>query len=114
MAVESGDATLYGIKISLDCNIEFEDFCPKVKDKSPSGLPLATSPWMKMKPLLWLQALGRLNSTSRKSKMPEEVALCQTWSALIENFNKAAKAYRTRIVAVRQCFESFYTFARAK
>ncbi|KAG3130011.1 hypothetical protein PC128_g26783 [Phytophthora cactorum] len=34
--------------------------------------------------------------TSRKNKVPEWVALCQSWNAFVENFNKDAKAYRAR------------------
>ncbi|KAG2792119.1 hypothetical protein PC112_g23990 [Phytophthora cactorum] len=37
--------------------------------------------------------------TSRKSKVPEWMALCQSWNAFVENFNKDAKAYRARITA---------------
>ncbi|KAG2873759.1 hypothetical protein PC115_g24289 [Phytophthora cactorum] len=44
--------------------------------------------------------------TSRKSKVPERMALCQSWNAFVENFNKDAKAYRTRITAAQQCFET--------
>ncbi|KAG2964807.1 hypothetical protein PC120_g27332 [Phytophthora cactorum] len=45
--------------------------------------------------------------TSRKSKVPEWVALCQSWNAFVENFNKDAKAYRTRITAAQRRFETF-------
>ncbi|KAG2966794.1 hypothetical protein PC121_g24318 [Phytophthora cactorum] len=45
--------------------------------------------------------------TSRKSKVPEWVALCQSWNAFVENFNKDAKAYRGRITAARRRFETF-------
>ncbi|KAG3236318.1 hypothetical protein PI124_g18673 [Phytophthora idaei] len=45
--------------------------------------------------------------TSRKSKVPEWVALCQSWNAFVENFNKDAKAYRARITAVQRRFETF-------
>ncbi|KAG3232638.1 hypothetical protein PI124_g22282 [Phytophthora idaei] len=45
--------------------------------------------------------------TSRKSKVPEWVALCQSWNAFVENFNKDAKAYRARITAAQQRFETF-------
>ncbi|KAG3096158.1 hypothetical protein PI125_g16050 [Phytophthora idaei] len=44
--------------------------------------------------------------TSRKSKVPEWVALCQSWNAFVENFNKDAKAYRTRINAAQRRFET--------
>ncbi|KAG3243541.1 hypothetical protein PI124_g11655 [Phytophthora idaei] len=45
--------------------------------------------------------------TSRKSKVPEWVALCQYWNAFVENFNKDAKAYRSRITAAQHRFETF-------
>ncbi|KAG3128144.1 hypothetical protein C6341_g24695 [Phytophthora cactorum] len=45
--------------------------------------------------------------TSRKSKVPEWVALCQSWNAFVENFNKDAKAYRARITAAQRRFEIF-------
>ncbi|KAG3107281.1 hypothetical protein PI125_g12888 [Phytophthora idaei] len=45
--------------------------------------------------------------TSRKSKVPEWVALCQSWIAFVENFNKDAKAYRARITAAQRRFETF-------
>ncbi|KAG2760581.1 hypothetical protein PC129_g17700 [Phytophthora cactorum] len=45
--------------------------------------------------------------TSRKSKVPEWVALCQSSSAFVENFNKGAKAYRARITAAQRRFETF-------
>ncbi|KAG2761871.1 hypothetical protein Pcac1_g26316 [Phytophthora cactorum] len=45
--------------------------------------------------------------TSRKSKVPEWVALCQSWNAFVENFNKDAKAYRARITAAQRRFGTF-------
>ncbi|KAG3232222.1 hypothetical protein PI124_g22690 [Phytophthora idaei] len=45
--------------------------------------------------------------TSRKSKVPEWVALCQSWNAFVENFNKDAKAFRARITAAQRRFETF-------
>ncbi|KAG4059156.1 hypothetical protein PC123_g5895 [Phytophthora cactorum] len=48
-----------------------------------------------------------LKKTSRKSKVPDWMALCQSWSAFVENFNKDAKAYRARITAAQQRFETF-------
>ncbi|KAG3135128.1 hypothetical protein PC128_g26109 [Phytophthora cactorum] len=45
--------------------------------------------------------------TSRKSKVPEWMALRQSWNAFVENFNKDAKAYRARITAAQQRFETF-------
>ncbi|KAG3039225.1 hypothetical protein PC121_g23759 [Phytophthora cactorum] len=44
--------------------------------------------------------------TSRKTKVPERMALCQSWNAFVENFNKDAKAYRACITAAQQCFET--------
>ncbi|KAG2917872.1 hypothetical protein PC119_g5657 [Phytophthora cactorum] len=44
--------------------------------------------------------------TSRKSKVPEWVALCQSWNAFVENFNRDAKAYCARITAAQQRFET--------
>ncbi|KAG2976539.1 hypothetical protein PC121_g23302 [Phytophthora cactorum] len=45
--------------------------------------------------------------TSRKSKLPEWMALCQSWNAFVDNFNKDAKAYRARITAAQRRFETF-------
>ncbi|KAG2789165.1 hypothetical protein PC116_g24606 [Phytophthora cactorum] len=45
--------------------------------------------------------------TLRKSKVPEWMALCQSWNAFVENFNKDAKAYRARITAAQRRFETF-------
>ncbi|KAG2990392.1 hypothetical protein PC120_g22955 [Phytophthora cactorum] len=45
--------------------------------------------------------------TSRKSKVPDWMALCQSWNAFVENFNKDAKAYRARITAAQHHFETF-------
>ncbi|KAG3076050.1 hypothetical protein PI124_g14151 [Phytophthora idaei] len=45
--------------------------------------------------------------TSRKSKVPEWVALCQSWDAFVENFNRDVRAYRARIPAAHQRFGSF-------
>ncbi|KAG3230969.1 hypothetical protein PI124_g23935 [Phytophthora idaei] len=44
---------------------------------------------------------------SRKNKVPEWVALCQSWNVFVENFNKDAKAYRARITAAQRRFETF-------
>ncbi|KAG3178150.1 hypothetical protein PC128_g16538 [Phytophthora cactorum] len=48
-----------------------------------------------------------LKRTSRKSKVPEWVALCQSWNTFVENFNKDAKVYRARITAAQHRFETF-------
>ncbi|KAG2784434.1 hypothetical protein Pcac1_g5979 [Phytophthora cactorum] len=45
--------------------------------------------------------------TSRKRKVPEWMALCQSWNAFVENFNKDAKAYRARITAAQLRFKTF-------
>ncbi|KAG2838718.1 hypothetical protein PC113_g19598 [Phytophthora cactorum] len=45
--------------------------------------------------------------TSHKSKVSEWVALCQSWNAFVENFNKDAKAYRARITEAQRRFETF-------
>ncbi|KAG3224263.1 hypothetical protein PC129_g5096 [Phytophthora cactorum] len=45
--------------------------------------------------------------TSRKSKVPEWMALCQSWNAFVEIFNKDAKAYRASITAAQRHFENF-------
>ncbi|KAG2875894.1 hypothetical protein PC117_g27348 [Phytophthora cactorum] len=45
--------------------------------------------------------------TSCKSKVPEWMAHCQSWNAFVESFNKDAKAYRARITAAQQRFETF-------
>uniref|UniRef100_H3H5X7 Uncharacterized protein n=1 Tax=Phytophthora ramorum TaxID=164328 RepID=H3H5X7_PHYRM len=45
--------------------------------------------------------------TSRRSKVPEWQALCQSWSAFVENFNKNPAGYRDRISQVRERYEKF-------
>ncbi|KAG1683617.1 hypothetical protein DVH05_014542 [Phytophthora capsici] len=45
--------------------------------------------------------------TSRKSKVPEWQALCQSWNAFVENFNKDPKAYRERVKHAR---DRYYTY----
>ncbi|KAG2765203.1 hypothetical protein PC129_g21095 [Phytophthora cactorum] len=45
--------------------------------------------------------------TSRKSKVPEWMALCQSWNAFVKNFNKDAKAYRAGITVAQRRFETF-------
>ncbi|KAG2916068.1 hypothetical protein PC119_g12626 [Phytophthora cactorum] len=45
--------------------------------------------------------------TSRKSKVSVWMALCQSWNAFVENFNKDAKPYRARITAAQRRFETF-------
>ncbi|KAG3188853.1 hypothetical protein PC128_g12018 [Phytophthora cactorum] len=34
------------------------------------------------------------------------MALCQSWNVIVESFNKDVKAYRARITAAQQCFET--------
>uniref|UniRef100_H3H1S1 Uncharacterized protein n=1 Tax=Phytophthora ramorum TaxID=164328 RepID=H3H1S1_PHYRM len=45
--------------------------------------------------------------TSRRSKVSEWQALCQSWSAFVENFNKNPAGYRDRISQVRERYEKF-------
>uniref|UniRef100_H3GHX3 Uncharacterized protein n=1 Tax=Phytophthora ramorum TaxID=164328 RepID=H3GHX3_PHYRM len=45
--------------------------------------------------------------TSRRSKVPEWQALCQSWSAFVENFNKNPAGYRDRISLARERYEKF-------
>ncbi|EGZ16109.1 hypothetical protein PHYSODRAFT_334300 [Phytophthora sojae] len=50
--------------------------------------------------------------TSSRSKVPEWQALCQSWNAFVENFNKKPAAYRERVKHARECFETFSTRGR--
>ncbi|EGZ10891.1 hypothetical protein PHYSODRAFT_337664 [Phytophthora sojae] len=50
--------------------------------------------------------------TSSRSKMPEWQALCQSWNAFVENFNKKPAAYRERVKHARERFETFSTRGR--
>uniref|UniRef100_H3HA18 Integrase catalytic domain-containing protein n=1 Tax=Phytophthora ramorum TaxID=164328 RepID=H3HA18_PHYRM len=45
--------------------------------------------------------------TSRRSKVPEWQALCQSWSAFVENLNKNPAGYRDRISQARERYEKF-------
>uniref|UniRef100_H3H9A9 Uncharacterized protein n=1 Tax=Phytophthora ramorum TaxID=164328 RepID=H3H9A9_PHYRM len=45
--------------------------------------------------------------TSRRSKVPEWQALCQSWSAFVENCNKNPAGYRDRINQARERYEKF-------
>uniref|UniRef100_H3GHG0 Uncharacterized protein n=1 Tax=Phytophthora ramorum TaxID=164328 RepID=H3GHG0_PHYRM len=45
--------------------------------------------------------------TSRRSKVSEWQALCQSWSAFVENFNKNPAGYRDRISQARERYEKF-------
>ncbi|POM79736.1 Hypothetical protein PHPALM_2524 [Phytophthora palmivora] len=45
--------------------------------------------------------------TSRNSKVPEWQALCQSWNAFVENFNKDPQGYRDRLAAARERFGKF-------
>uniref|UniRef100_H3H8R2 Uncharacterized protein n=1 Tax=Phytophthora ramorum TaxID=164328 RepID=H3H8R2_PHYRM len=45
--------------------------------------------------------------TSRRIKVPEWQALCQSWSAFVENFNKNPAGYRDRISQARERYEKF-------
>ncbi|EGZ04904.1 hypothetical protein PHYSODRAFT_248056 [Phytophthora sojae] len=50
--------------------------------------------------------------TSSRSKVPEWQALCQSWNAFVENFNKKPAAYRERVKHARERFETFSTHGR--
>ncbi|EGZ07122.1 hypothetical protein PHYSODRAFT_341281 [Phytophthora sojae] len=50
--------------------------------------------------------------TSSRSKVPEWQALCQSWNAFVENFNKKPVAYRERVKHARERFETFSTRGR--
>ncbi|EGZ23416.1 hypothetical protein PHYSODRAFT_258045 [Phytophthora sojae] len=50
--------------------------------------------------------------TSSRSKVPEWQALCQSWNAFVENFNKQPAAYRERVKHARERFETFSTRGR--
>uniref|UniRef100_H3H7A6 Uncharacterized protein n=1 Tax=Phytophthora ramorum TaxID=164328 RepID=H3H7A6_PHYRM len=45
--------------------------------------------------------------TSRRIKVPEWQALCQSWSAFVENLNKNPAGYRDRISQARERYEKF-------
>ncbi|EGZ09055.1 hypothetical protein PHYSODRAFT_339433 [Phytophthora sojae] len=47
--------------------------------------------------------------TYSRSKVPEWQALCQSWNAFVENFNKKPAAYRERVKHARERFETFST-----
>ncbi|EGZ15140.1 hypothetical protein PHYSODRAFT_509646 [Phytophthora sojae] len=49
---------------------------------------------------------------SSRSKVPEWQALCQSWNAFVENFNKKPAAYRERVKHARERFETFSTCGR--
>ncbi|EGZ12754.1 hypothetical protein PHYSODRAFT_334619 [Phytophthora sojae] len=51
-------------------------------------------------------------NTSSRSKVPEWQALCQSWNAFVENFNKKPAAYRERVKHARERFETFSTRGR--
>ncbi|KAJ8550423.1 hypothetical protein ON010_g10647 [Phytophthora cinnamomi] len=53
--------------------------------------------------LRWFQS----KKTSSRSKVPEWQALCQSWNAFVENFNKKPSAYRDRIKQARDRFETY-------
>ncbi|EGZ30171.1 hypothetical protein PHYSODRAFT_323601 [Phytophthora sojae] len=50
--------------------------------------------------------------TSSRSKVPDWQALCQSWNAFVENFNKKPAAYRERVKHARERFETFSTRGR--
>ncbi|GMF59025.1 unnamed protein product [Phytophthora fragariaefolia] len=43
--------------------------------------------------------------TSRRSRVPEWQALCQSWGAFVENFNKNPAGYRERVRLARERYE---------
>ncbi|GMF60207.1 unnamed protein product [Phytophthora fragariaefolia] len=45
--------------------------------------------------------------TSRRSRVPEWQALCQSWGAFVENFNKDPAGYRERVRLARERYERF-------
>ncbi|GMF51985.1 unnamed protein product [Phytophthora fragariaefolia] len=45
--------------------------------------------------------------TSRRSRVPEWQALCQSWGAFVENFNKNPGGYRERVRLARERYERF-------
>ncbi|GMF61407.1 unnamed protein product [Phytophthora fragariaefolia] len=45
--------------------------------------------------------------TSRRSRVPEWQALCQSWGAFVENFNKDPAGYRERVRFARERYERF-------
>ncbi|GMF59301.1 unnamed protein product [Phytophthora fragariaefolia] len=45
--------------------------------------------------------------TSRRSRVPEWQALCQSWGACVENFNKNPAGYRERVRLGRERYERF-------
>ncbi|KAG6617845.1 uncharacterized protein IUM83_09577 [Phytophthora cinnamomi] len=53
--------------------------------------------------LRWFQS----KKTSSRSKVPEWQALCQSWNAFVDNFNKRPSAYRDRIKQARDGFETY-------
>ncbi|KAG6587253.1 uncharacterized protein IUM83_02852 [Phytophthora cinnamomi] len=53
--------------------------------------------------LRWFQS----KKTSSRSKVPEWQALCQSWNAFVDNFNKRPSAYRDRIKQARDRFETY-------
>ncbi|GMF64132.1 unnamed protein product [Phytophthora fragariaefolia] len=45
--------------------------------------------------------------TSRRSRVPEWQALCQSWGAFVKNFNKDPAGYRERVRLARERYERF-------
>ncbi|KAG2777436.1 hypothetical protein PC129_g21403 [Phytophthora cactorum] len=48
-----------------------------------------------------------MSSDEEDCAQKQSMALCQSWNAFVENFNRDAKAYRARITAAQHCFETF-------
>ncbi|KAE9042743.1 hypothetical protein PR001_g6073 [Phytophthora rubi] len=44
---------------------------------------------------------------SRKSKVTEWEALCQSWGAFVDNFNRDPAGYRERVRSARECYERY-------
>ncbi|GMF14595.1 unnamed protein product [Phytophthora fragariaefolia] len=53
-------------------------------------------------PMVWEQ-----KKTSRRSRVPEWQVVCQSWGALVENFNKDPAGYRERVRLARERYERF-------
>ncbi|GMF45786.1 unnamed protein product [Phytophthora fragariaefolia] len=48
-----------------------------------------------------------IKKTFRRSRVPEWQALCQSWGAFVENFNKDPAGYRERVCLARERYERF-------
>ncbi|KAG3154272.1 hypothetical protein PC128_g22397 [Phytophthora cactorum] len=111
-------------------NDEEEKAPTPVTPSSPRSVPTERAPWMPSAS----EIASRFGATSPPNPIPlyvcsaivddaeaaaqhfdpmtnqrlsEGVALCQSWNAFVENFNKDAKAYRARITAAQLRFKTF-------